>query len=104
MATLREWMRRLWGTLRRNRRDREMEEELTSHLELAREDMLRRGVSSDDALRAARLRDGGTAQAIEAMRDQRGLPWLDDLARDVSHGRRPPRPPPAFTPARLRRR
>ena len=97
MATLREWMRRLWGTLRRNRRDREMEEELTSHLELAREDMLRHGVSSDDALRAARLRDGGTAQAIEAMRDQRGLPWLDDLARDVSHGLRALRRTPVFT-------
>lgn len=97
MATLREWMRRLWGTLRRNPRDREMEDELSSHLELAREDMLRRSVSNANALRAARVRVGGRAQAMEAMREQRGLPWLDDLARDVSHGLRTLRRTPVFT-------
>jgi putative ABC transport system permease protein len=87
MATLREWTRRLWGTLRGNRRDREMEEELRSHLELAAEDMRQRG-STEDALRAARLQVGGVAQAMEAMRDQRGLPWLDDLTRDLRHALR----------------
>jgi predicted permease len=87
MATLREWMRRLWGTLSGNRRDREMEEELRSHLELAAEDSRQRG-STEDALRAARLQVGGVAQAMEAMRDQRGLPWLDDMARDLRHALR----------------
>ena len=52
MAMLREWMRRLWGTFRRNPRDREMEEELRSHLELAAENM-RQCSSAEDALRAA---------------------------------------------------
>ncbi len=28
MATLREWVSRLWGTLRGNRADRDLEEEL----------------------------------------------------------------------------
>ena len=101
MTTLREWVRRFWGTLRRNSRDREMEEELRSHVELASEDMLRRGLSSEDALRAARARIGGTAQAMEAMRGQRGLPWLDDLARDVSHGVRALRRTPVFTAVAL---
>src|SRR5215471_7555742 len=58
MASMREWMRRLWGTIRRNPRDSEMQEELRSHLELASEDMQRRGGSTDDALRAARLKAG----------------------------------------------
>ena len=35
MPTLREWLRRLWGTLRPHARDREMEEELKLHLDLA---------------------------------------------------------------------
>jgi putative ABC transport system permease protein len=88
MATVREWMRRLYGTLRRNPGDRDLEEELRLHLELAGEDLRRRGDSPDDARRAARLQAGGVTQALEALRDQRGLPWLADLPRDVSHGLR----------------
>ena len=42
MATLREWVTRLWGTLRPSRRDAELEEELRLHLELAAEDERRR--------------------------------------------------------------
>src|ERR1051326_327058 len=37
------------------------------------------------------------AQAMDALRDQRGLPWLGDLARDVSHGLRTLRRTPVFT-------
>jgi hypothetical protein len=101
MAALREWMFRLWGTLTRNSRDREMNEELRSHLEFAAEDMLRRGGSTEDALRQARLRTGGLAQAMDAIRDQRSLPWIDDLARDVRHGLRSFRRSPVFTTVAL---
>ena len=34
--TPREWAHRLWGTLRRARTDRDLEDELRAHLELAR--------------------------------------------------------------------
>ena len=83
MPTLREWAVRLWGTLSRNRADHDLEEELRLHLELAAEDARRRGGSPEDAARAAKVRSGGTAQAMEALRDQRGLPWLQDLASDL---------------------
>ena len=36
----------------------------------------------------ARVRLGGLPQAMEALRDQRGLPWLDDLRTDVRVGLR----------------
>ena len=36
----------------------------------------------------ARVRLGGVPQALEALRDQRGLPWLDDLRTDVRIGMR----------------
>src|SRR4030095_3739692 len=96
MATLREWMRRLWGTIRPNRREVEMEEELRSHLELVVDEMQRRG-SNEEALRVARLQVGGVAQAMEAMRDQRGLRWLEDLACDLRHALRSLRRAPALT-------
>ena len=101
MATLREWTLRLWGTIRRNPRDREIQEELESHVELAGEEILRRGGSTEDALRAARLKAGGVAQAMEAIRDQRGLPWLDDVARNVRHALRSLRRSPVFTAVAL---
>jgi predicted permease len=101
MASMREWLSRLWGTINRNPRDCEMQEELRSHLELAREDMLRQGGSTQDALRAARLKAGGVELALEAMRDQRGLPWLDNIMRDVRHALRSLRRSPVFTTVAL---
>ena len=38
---------------------------------------------------------------MDALRDQRGLPWLDDLARDVRHGLRTLRRTPVFTAVAL---
>ena len=85
MAKVREWLQRFWGTLWQNPRDGELEDELRLHLELAAEEALRRE-PLDDGPRTARLQTGGLAQAMEALRDQRGLPWLTDLARDLGFG------------------
>jgi predicted permease len=96
MATLREWVIRLWGTLRQSRRDAELEEELRLHLEMAAEHERRRGKSTEDAGRAAVIRFGGIAEGMEAVRDQRGLTWLNDLARDLRYGLRALRRTPLF--------
>jgi hypothetical protein len=96
MAMLREWLRRLWGTLRPNARDREIQEELRAHLELAADQMQRRGTAPEDARRAARLEYGGVAQAAESMRDRRGFPWFSDLASDLRYGLRMLRRSPGF--------
>jgi len=40
MGKVREWLQRFWGTLRRNPRDCELEDELRLHLELAAKDAL----------------------------------------------------------------
>ncbi len=101
MASLREWVSRLWGTFRRNPTDRQLEEELKAHLELAADDLRRRGGSTEDSSRAARVQAGGVAQAMEAMRDQRSLPWLENLARDSRHGLRVLRRSPGFTAVAL---
>src|SRR3954451_23468469 len=97
MRFLREWIHRLRGTLLPGRRDADLEEELRLHMEMTAEDARRRGLDPDDASRAARIEAGGSSQAMDALRDQRGLPWLDDLARDVSHGLRTLRRTPVFT-------
>jgi len=101
MGIHREWIQRLWGTLHPRRRDADLEEELRLHLEMAAEDARRRGLPADGAARAARIRSGGARQAMDALRDQRGLPWLDGLMRDVRHGLRMLGRSPVFTAVAL---
>jgi putative ABC transport system permease protein len=95
MASVREWIRRLWGTLHPSRDDRDLEQELQSHLEFAAENARRR--TSDDAARIARIAAGGVSQAMDAVRDQRGAPWLDDVQRDVRYALRGLTTNPGFT-------
>src|SRR5581483_3967455 len=73
VRTLREWLVRASAFVRPARPDADLEEELRSHASFAA-----------DAGRA----DRGAAHAMDALRDQRGLPWLDDLARDARYGAR----------------
>ena len=79
MPVIREWIHRLLGTLRRGRRDRDLEEELRLHLEMAADDAHRSGETTRAASRTAQIRVGSALQAMDALRDQRGLPWLDEL-------------------------
>ena len=96
MKRLREWLLRLGGTLTGTRSDHDLQRELQTHLELAAEEARRRG-ASDDAIRRTRLRAGSLSQAMDAARDQRGLPWIEDLAQDLRHGLRALWRAPGFT-------
>jgi predicted permease len=86
MRSLREWFIRLSESLRPWRRTREREDELRAHLDLAVEAGRASGLSPEAAARAARLRVGGLSQAMDAVHDQRGLPWVDALAADLRYG------------------
>jgi predicted permease len=97
LRVLREWAARLRGSLRRGRSDYELEEELRLHLELAAADARARGHTPAEAAREARVRAGQLVQAAEALRAQQGLPWFDDLARDLRYAFRTLRRSPAFT-------
>jgi putative ABC transport system permease protein len=101
MHILREWIHRLWGTGYGHRPDGDLERELRLHMELVAEAAQRRGLAPDAAARAAVIAIGGHAQVMELLRDQRGLPWLNDLARDVGHGIRTLRGSPLFTAVAL---
>ena len=97
MSVLRECWRRLWGALRRNPADHDLERELRFHLEQAEEELRGKGHLRAEAARMARARLGGVPQTMEALRDQRGLPWLDDLRIDLRIGMRGLARRPAFT-------
>ena len=97
MAMLREYLLRLCGALRRNSTDEDIERELRFHLEQAEDELRAKGHSPAEAARVARAHLGGLPQAMEALRDQRGLPWLDDLRTDVRIGVRGLARRPGFT-------
>ncbi len=97
MRILREWVVRLWGTLTRRRLEDDLKEELRLHAELAVEEARRRGLAPDAAARTAAVAAGSQMHAMDALRDQRGLPWLDALGRDVRFAWRQIRRNPVFS-------
>ena len=74
--------------LRRGKLDAQLDEELRSHIELATEENLQRGMSPQQARTAALRSFGGVTQTRENYRQQRGIPMLEQLNRDLRFGLR----------------
>jgi hypothetical protein len=85
MRTIRGWVLRLTGIFRSRKDEQDFHEQIQADIELHTEDGIRAGMSREDARRAALARFGGVDSATEAWRDQRGIPLLETLIRDVSH-------------------
>jgi predicted permease len=97
MRSLRVALSRLAGAFRGRRAESELDEELAAHLEMEIEENVRRGMTPDEARRRALMHSGGLTRAAEAVRDQRGLPWLESFGSDVRYAMRALRQSPAFT-------
>jgi putative ABC transport system permease protein len=97
MRHLRAALRRIAGFFTGHREDNDLRDELQSHLDMETAENIRRGMNPDAARRQALMASGGVTQAAEAVRDQRGLPWIETAVADVRYAFRTLRHSPAFT-------
>ena len=96
MKGLRRAWHRLLGLFAGRRRERELREELATHLEMQTASNVRAGMDPQTARREARLKFGAMPSVEEAWRDQRGVRWLEETARDLRLGLRSLARTPSF--------
>lgn len=97
MRHVRAALARIAGIFTSHRADDDVRDELRAHIEMETAEYIRRGMHPDEARRKALLASGGVTQAAEAVRDQRGLPWVEGVAADLKYAFRALRHSPAFS-------
>lgn len=96
MRTIRSLLIRLGGFLLRRRTEADMNAEIASHLEICIDEGIARGMSPEEARRAALIQLGGCEQVKESMRERHTLPIFDSFLQNAWYALRVFRSNPAF--------
>ena len=82
---LNAWRFRVRSLLHRRQADAELDRELREHLDRQIEENIARGMTPDEARRAAHATFGGVENVREESRDARGVAAIENLARDLRY-------------------
>ncbi|MGB9031930.1 MAG: ABC transporter permease, partial [Acidobacteriaceae bacterium] len=96
VSGLKTLLGRIAAMFRRKKLDRELDDEMRAHLEMAAEEHRRRGMSQEEARRKAMRDFGGVTQVRETVRMREGMPLLENLRRDGAYALRQMRKSPGF--------
>jgi predicted permease len=101
MSLLRNLAGGLRGLFRKEQVEREMDEELGGYLDAAVNEKMRRGMSREEAMRAARIEMGGAESVKEQVRAVSWESLVETLWQDLKFGLRLLRFNPAFAAAAI---
>ena len=94
---LRALAARLRGLFGDCRVERDLDDEIETHLRLLAERYVRQGMTEDEAAQAARRQFGNVTLLKEVNREMRGIRFIDTFFQDVRYGVRMLRRNPGFT-------
>jgi predicted permease len=97
MRLLRRAWSRLAGTFSGASRESELAEELEAHLQMQAAEFIEAGMTPEAARRAAALKFGAMEEVKESYREQREIPLIGTLVRDVRFAARSLYATPGFT-------
>ena len=97
VKAFRAFLRRLTALVRARQHERDLDEQIASHLAEATDDYIARGLSRNEARQAAVRDFGGVTQTKQVHREMRSVTWPENLRQDVRYTFRTLVKAPVFT-------